>query len=906
MHKIDEGHKALESISRTFGQLDLADASEAQTRFHVIDHVLKDVLGWGDADITVEDRVTEDGKTTYADYTISTVSVKLLVEAKKAGAAFSLPTRRSTLKLGGVLSEGEVGEAIRQARDYCRKLSIPFAVVTNGNSWIVFPAVRTDGIPFEDGSAYVFRDLEDIRERIVEFWELLSRERVLDGNLQSVLLGERTNKELTRSLRELLPEPGYRLGRNAVYDHIEPAITAALSDEALLQNPEALEACYIKTSERLKYDTRLRMFLADPLPPLGHPTTRVRSRKGLEEIDKHVSGAVSRPPRLLLLLGPVGAGKTTFLEYTRSVSAAEIIGSKVLWIYVDYKKATPEDNPREFLLRELRAIIEADTDFRLGDWETTIKPAYREEIEKLRRGPLYLLAKNSPEEFDRHIVDMITKERNDLAPYVERIIHYAASIRPGYLVVDNVDQLDNLDFQGRIFVEAQALARRTGMNLIISLRESTYLRQRNSPVFDAFQFDSFYVDPPNVLPVLSHRFTYAKRFLSGRSAELTTESGIRVRVDDLSVFFDVVSTSLLNDETGFMLESLSGGDVRRGLTLVREFLASGHTNADRALAAYLKQGNYRFPAHEVFKGAVLGSMKYYNDEIALVPNLYDARLGTQNLELLRLRLVFRLVQLASSPGFDGLAVESMSDELGRLGVPDAELRSVLQNLVSRRVLRTRDGGNVSASAFILPTRLAGYCLRVLCTSFAYNELCCTDTVIFDESAWNGLAEITAEIESLRSPMDKMQHRVKRIEAYFDYLCRTEERWVIECKRRGLDATWGQSILPTVVLPAQKKELPKVLASARRHFEINDKERDGTVILDDNDRTGTLVNTWTDREYAFIQDKDGVSWFSHRSDYVTDQDWLRRKRGAPCVFRAGEYRGKPRAIRVRVSTATSRN
>jgi len=89
------------------------------------------------------------------------------------------------------------------------------------------------------------------------------------------------------------------------------------------------------------------------------------------------------------------------------------------------------------------------------------------------------------------------------------------------------------------------------------------------------------------------------------------------------------------------------------------------------------------------------------------------------------------------------------------------------------------------------------------------------------SAWNELPELTAEIESLRSPMDKMQLRVKRIEAYFDYLCRTEERWVIECKRLGIDATWGQSILATVVVPAQKRELPKVLASARRHFEIND-------------------------------------------------------------------------------------
>ena len=48
------------------------------------------------------------------------------------GAAFVLPSKRFSLKLGGVLSEGEVGTAIRQVREYARSKSIQFAVATNG------------------------------------------------------------------------------------------------------------------------------------------------------------------------------------------------------------------------------------------------------------------------------------------------------------------------------------------------------------------------------------------------------------------------------------------------------------------------------------------------------------------------------------------------------------------------------------------------------------------------------------------------------------------------------------------------------------------------------------------------------------------------------------------------------
>ena len=112
------------------------------------------------------------------------------------------------------------------------------------------------------------------------------------------------------------------------------------------------------------------------------------------------------------------------------------------------------------------------------------------------------------------------------------------------------------------------------LNVIMSLRESTFLKHRERPVFDAFEFDSFYVDPPNVIPVLAHRFTFAKKILQGKRIELRTEQGMRVRVPDLSVFFDVVARSLLTRGTGLLIEALAGGNVRRGLALVREFLAA--------------------------------------------------------------------------------------------------------------------------------------------------------------------------------------------------------------------------------------------------------------------------------------------------------------------------------------------
>ena len=901
MTRVDDGHKALTGLARTYGQLELHRANEAETRFHVIDQILEAVLGWDKSDITVEERTAEDGSTQFADYVLRTASVTWLLEAKRVGATFRVPANRKQLQLGGVLSRGEIGTAVRQAREYCRRLSIPYAAVTNGNCWVVFAAVRTDGVPFESGMAHVFQSLDDVSQRFVEFWELLSRERVMDGNMESVLLGRVRNASSARCLRQLLPEPGYRLGRNALYEHIEPAVAASLSDEALLHDTEALRACYVKTSERVKYDTRLRMHLSDSKPPLGHPTTRVRQSRHSEKFDAKLA-SVSSVRRFIVLLGPVGAGKTTFLHYTRRVSAAESIDGSVAWLLVDFKKATTSDDPRRFLYSEMLTLVDRDREFDLGDWEKSIRPAYRGEIDALRRGPLYLLAKNDAPAFELKVAERINADREQVEPYVEKILNHCAASRPTYLVIDNVDQIEDLSTQGRIFSEAQAAARRIGCHVIMSLRESTYLMHRSSPAFNAFQFESFYIDAPSVLPVLSHRFNYAKRVLAGRSAAFPTENGMTLRVPDLGVFFEVVASSLLDDDTGFMFEALSGGDIRRGLALVREFLSSGHTDADRALAAYLKKSEYRFPRHEVLKGAVLGPMRYYDDTVSLVPNLFDAKLGSAGSQLLRLRILHALCGFANLPGYEGTSVEELLGIVARLGVAQADALAVLTLLVETRLLRTRDGLPVFSASVVLPTRFGGYLLRVLAVDFAYAEFCSIDTTIFDDDTWKQATEITAEIESTRNPYQKMQQRARRLEVYADYLRRLDELWVVECRRRDLQGPWVCEVIAPEITPALVQDTDRSVQSAKRNYApgaaANRAQAESLQLLGES-RVGAFTSTWPEKDYAFVVDEEGLEWFCHRSDFATAVDWDRRAQGLSCRFIVGEWQGKPRAKTVRV-------
>ena len=68
--------KASADILTRYHKLALHDANEAETRLKVIDQILFDVLGWSHDGVTVEERVSEDGKTTFADYVLSRALTK--------------------------------------------------------------------------------------------------------------------------------------------------------------------------------------------------------------------------------------------------------------------------------------------------------------------------------------------------------------------------------------------------------------------------------------------------------------------------------------------------------------------------------------------------------------------------------------------------------------------------------------------------------------------------------------------------------------------------------------------------------------------------------------------------------------------------------------------------------------
>lgn len=462
------------------------------------------------------------------------------------------------------------------------------------------------------------------------------------------------------------------------------------------------------------------------------------------------------------------------------------------------------------------ALIEEDKEFALGDYKKTICPAYQHVIDNLARGALYLLKQADPAAFDKKVAELMFSDRSEVIPYVDRIISYAAKNRPFYITIDNVDQIEDDKRQNEIFAEAQALAKKHQLNIIISLRDTTYRKYRAAPTFDAFEVEAIYIDPPSVVPVLSRRFTYARKLLQGQKAELTLENGLRFKAEDIGAFFEITAQSLLSVSGAELLNTLAGGNIRRGLTLAREFLSSGHVTADKALESYLTDRDWRFPDHEIFKGAVLGGRRFYREEDCLLANMFCAKLGIPSLQLLRLHIADYLVHMSGQPSFEGVPFDELVATLHQVGVAHREIEQVIRPLLESSIIRTVDGAPLADESRLLPTRLAGFLTRDLMGKFNYAEMCAIDAHIYDDVLWEQIKTLTAKIQSETNRITTMRLRIKRVEAFVTSLVACEEKWVIEAKRRNLGSGWIESPIRERIQPALQEEYLRVLNSAQRN------------------------------------------------------------------------------------------
>jgi predicted type IV restriction endonuclease len=184
MKSSEECYEAFLSLKEDLPKYSLTSQTEADTRARLVDRMLTDVCDWPNENIARE----EHAHPGFMDYVLLVNRRVAVVEAKRSNDTFELPhdiTYSKTFTLNGIVRRvANLRSHIDQVTNYCFNNGIEYAIVSNGLQYVIFRAVRVDGIHVGLGKVIVFNGFDDIEKRFVEFWELLAKSSVESNSLQ--------------------------------------------------------------------------------------------------------------------------------------------------------------------------------------------------------------------------------------------------------------------------------------------------------------------------------------------------------------------------------------------------------------------------------------------------------------------------------------------------------------------------------------------------------------------------------------------------------------------------------------------------------------------------------------------------------------------------------------------------
>ena len=766
-----------------------AELSETDTRCKLVDAVLILCLGWQEQLIEREPHV--EGGEGYIDYLLHTSRPSYVIEAKRRSAQFSLPSvrRGRVFKIGGVLSEDKrLKAAIEQCREYGISQGTSFCCVTNGFQYVFFRSHSDLGIPFESHQAIIFNGPEDILSDFSLFYNLLACESVAEGR-HFAALPVTTSVDTRARFHELSTNPlGARYKhRNRLEPFIRDVVSEVFQDLADDHaDIELIEQCYVESASQGSYEQSLRGLLKNK-PGLNEsrelkPVRVTRRSAGeFDGILGAAGGSKSRPYEVVMLLGGIGSGKTTFIRRFQKVIAREKIEQQCLWIDVNFNKYSDSPGGLDRWVAE-RILTEAEENYPslgFGSYNH-LRQAYHAEYERLKKGRLAPVFATNPEEFERQFAMELGNYEAHAISHVIRLLRSAQLQyqRRVFLVFDNADQY-SAGVQDSVFMLAHRIAAEVGCSLIVSLREESYWKNKDFGALSAFHSVNFYVEVPDLKQVIAKRFRYATELLKREENYVVPSGGLGVTHEEGIEIFDRIRSTVLDDNRFVQfLENLSPGEIRRPLDQLARFLYSGHTNVDSVLRGVRKRIPVRIGFHEFVKSVALGDRELFDEEKSDLVNLFSLTGAHDASNLNRLAVlgyIHRYRRDKSDRGLGYVPFSQVVDACVSYGLAADTVQEIIQFANARRLLETDQQirESVSPNWYVRTTPAFDYYLEHLGETFTYVDLVLPGTLIPQGDDADMIERMSSQIygTGVNAPnrIDKIKLRIDRARQFALFL-----------------------------------------------------------------------------------------------------------------------------------------
>lgn len=775
--------------------------NESTTRTRIIDVLLFDALGWPRNQCTTEEPL--DG--TYTDYSLGAPATQLIVEAKRVGTYFALPSTTGPLvvRLKSLTTGNqELQSAISQAKAYCADRGVRLAVVTNGHQLVAFLGSRDDGTPPLSGRAVVFRSLREMEDRFIDLWNWLSVEGVAIGNLFTLLKTEAKPSPPEKLSQRLWVYPGEKK-RNALQIELDILGELFLQDIMRAQEieEEFLRECYCSSGTLSQY----ALVSKDILRSRYHETVNrnrqqvlsVTSKKGVsaELIDAVVQEGISRRP--IVLLGDVGVGKTTFIRRLVRIDAREELAGSIVF-YIDFGSKPALRRDLELFVVETFAeqLFEIGLDI-YGD--EFVRAVYNGNLNRLGAGIFGRLKTIDPNRYFEEELKLLAGLIGQRESHLRSALQHMRGTEGKNVVVffDNIDQRD-VEFQDAVYLIAQSLSESRNLTTFVSLRPQTFNASKKSGSLTAYQPRVFTISPPRIDQVIKKRLSFASSAVEAGRLALTAE-GITLDSVILRDYINVLIYSLnKNPDLCECIDNVSGGNVRRALGLLTSFVGSGHVDTTKILSIWRESGSYTIPLHEFLRAIIYGGAEHFDPSSSPIVNAFDISSPNPR-EHFSMPLILNFLHRNSQHGaveYGFVLLGAVYDHCQSFGFSVEEIDFALGRAVAGELAESSVGAasdRPHGAERIRLTQSGAYLLHRLMGMFVYYDAVVVDTPIVSD-------RIRPQIGEARQIGD----RLDRAEIFVTYL---------ECEFDGLRG------LPTEFdFPTQVALVREDIASIRRRLD----------------------------------------------------------------------------------------
>ena len=333
---------------------------------------------------------------------------------------------------------------------------------------------------------------------------------------------------------------------------------------------------------------------------------------------------------LMLFIGSVGSGKSTFIDYLQEVALPQDLRDSIEWVHINMNVAPISGDKIHNWLHERvsEGLKRSHEEIDFDSLDTLLK-VFSVEVERFRKS-IGALLEGDQQELKRRLADELQALLADASKSAQALVRYLVAERDKKLVVvlDNCDRRVR-DEQLLMFEASQWLKSDLKCLVMLPIREETFDNHRTEPPLDtAIKNLAFRIEPPSFQSVLEKRLDLALSQINSKTvvSEFTLSNNARVTYDpdNLKYYLQSIRKSIYEHGRFVrqILVGLSGRDLRRAMELFLEFCQSGHISENDIFKIIQSKGEYKLDFETIAHVVLRQNNKFYREDRSYIKNMF--------------------------------------------------------------------------------------------------------------------------------------------------------------------------------------------------------------------------------------------------------------------------------------------